>query len=207
MSEEKRIAEPAKGVSAILLAAGASRRMGRPKQLLPVQGRPAVRYCAETILEAGAPDVVVVTGANGEGTGSALAGLPVRIARNPDPNSDMAGSVRTGLNELLPTCRFVLVCLADHPLVTTATIRSILAQSAQDPVKIIIPRYRGRRGHPTLFPRSIIKEVFSGTNLRDVVNGHAAHVRLIDVDDEGVVLDMDTEEDYERVRRLLEKRS
>ncbi len=175
--------------------------MGRPKQLLPVRGRPAVRSCAETILEADIQDVVVVTGANGQETESALEGLSVRIARNPDAGSDMAQSVRAGLRSIGPSVRFVLICLADHPLVPSVTIRTILEESAQNPVKIVIPRYRGRRGHPTLFPRSIIKEIFDGKNLRDIVNGHAAHVLSVDVDDEGVVLDMDTEEDYNELRR------
>ncbi len=175
--------------------------MGRPKQLLPVSGRAAVRYCAETILSAGLCDLVVVTGANAGETEAALEGLPVRIARNPDPASDMAGSVRNGLNATDPESRHVLVCLADHPLVSVATIRTILDASQRDPVRIVIPRYRGRRGHPTLFPRSIIREAFGGQNLRGIINGHSAHVLEIDVDDEGIVLDMDTEVDYEKIRR------
>ncbi len=175
--------------------------MGRPKQLLPVRGRPAVRACAETILEADVQDVVVVTGANADETEAALQGLPVRFVRNSDPASDMAESVRAGLRSIGPAVRFVLICLADHPLVTSVTIRSILEESAQNPVKIIIPRYRGRRGHPTLFPRSIIKEIVDGKNLRDLIYGHAAHVLSVDVDDEGVVLEMDREEDYEELRR------
>ncbi len=201
MKEERRRTDPSIGVSAILLAAGSSRRMGRPKQLLPVRGKPAVRSCAETVLAAGLQDIVVVTGVNADATEAALEGLPVRIARNPDASSDMAESVRTGLRLIDPAVRFILVCLADHPLVASATIRSILEESAQNPVKIIIPRYLGRRGHPTLFPRAIIKEIFDGKNLRDVINGHAAHVLSVDVDDEGVVLDMDTEEDYNELRR------
>ncbi len=201
MTEEAPPTDRSPHVAAILLAAGSSRRMGRPKQTLPLSGRPAVRYCAETILAAGIHDVIVVTGATASETEAALEGLAVRIARNPDTNSDMAGSVRTGLKAIDPAVRFVLVCLADHPLVTADTIRRVTAESAQHPVKIVIPRYQGRRGHPTLFPQSIIQEIFSGQNLRDLISGHAAHVHYVDVDDEGVVLDMDTEEDYEKVRR------
>ena len=207
MSENTRLTDLAQEVTAVLLAAGSSQRMGRPKQLLPVNGRAAVRYCAETILAAGLRDIVVVTGANARETEAALDGLPVRSARNPDPNSDMAGSVRTGLNAVDPSSRFVLICLADHPLVTADTIRRALTESARHPVKIIIPCYQGRRGHPTLFPRSIINEVDAGKNLRDLINIHAAHVHPIDVDDEGVMLDMDTEEDYEKIRRRSEKAS
>jgi CTP:molybdopterin cytidylyltransferase MocA len=175
--------------------------MGRPKQLLPVNGRPAVRYCAETILAAGIMDVVVVIGPRGGEIEAALEGLPLRIVRNPDPSSDMAGSVRIGLNASDAAGRFVLICLADHPLVAVETMRMVLAEAARNPARIIIPRYQGRRGHPTLFPRSIINEVFREKNLRDIISGHPAHVHHIDLDDEGIVLDMDTERDYAELRR------
>jgi molybdenum cofactor cytidylyltransferase len=174
--------------------------MGQPKQLLPVRGRAAVRYCVETILAAGITDVVVVVGANGRETEAALEGLPVRIVRNPDQNSDMAGSVRTGLNAVSPASRSVLIALADHPLVTSDTISLVLAESRKHSEHIIIPRYQDRRGHPTLFPRALINEVLGEGNLRDVIKCHAAQVYDLGVDDEGVALDMDTEEDYENIR-------
>ncbi len=201
MEEETQPTDLSPHISAILLAAGSSRRMGRPKQLLPVRGRPAVRLCAETILAAGIVDLVVVLGANATETEAALEGLPLRIVRNPDPGSDMAGSVRTGLNAIAAESRFILICLADHPLVRADTIRRMLAESVRLPVKIVIPRYLGRRGHPALFPRSIVSEVYKGKNLRDITSGHPAHVHHVDVDDEGVVLDMDTEQEYEDLRR------
>ncbi len=187
--------------SAILLAAGRSLRMGRPKQLLPVRGKPAVRYCAENIIAAGIADVVAVVGPGAGEIEAALQGLPLRIVRNPDPDSDMAASVRTGLDAVAAASRSVLVCLADHPLVSAGTIRAIVDESRTHPVKIIIPRYAGRRGHPTLFPRSIINEVFKAKNLRDLIIEHAAHVHHLDLHDEGIVLDMDTEKDYEELRR------
>jgi molybdenum cofactor cytidylyltransferase len=152
-------------VTAVLLAAGSSQRMGRPKQLLPVNGRPAVRYCAETILAAGIMDVVVVIGPRGGEIEAALEGLPLRIVRNPDPSSDMAGSVRIGLNASDAAGRFVLICLADHPLVAVETMRMVLAEAARNPARIIIPLHH------------------------------------IDLDDEGIVLDMDTERDYAELRR------
>jgi molybdenum cofactor cytidylyltransferase len=174
--------------------------MGRPKQLLLVNGKPAVRYCAETILTAGIAHVLVVV-AKDSHVEAAVQSLPVQIVFNEDPASDMAGSVRAGLKAFPPDTRFGLVCLADHPLVMSGTIQSILAQSARNPVKIIIPRYHGRRGHPTLFPRSILNEVLLGQNLHQIINNHSAHVEYIDVHDEGVVLDMDTEGDYEKIRQ------
>ncbi len=174
--------------------------MGRPKQLLPIHGKAAVRYCVETIIAAGVADIIAVV-AKGSPVGAAVQDLPTRVVCNEDPESDMAGSVRVGLQAVAPTSRSVLVCLVDHPLVTAGTIGSILSEADRDPVKIIIPRYQARGGHPTLFPRSIIRKLEKGKNLRDLINSHAAQVRYLDVDDEGVVLDMDTEADYEKIRQ------
>ena len=179
--------------------------MGRPKQLLLVRGKAAVRYCAETFISAGVSDIVVVV-AKGGPVGAAVQDLPVRVVCNEDPASDMAASVRVGLKAVSPDARFVLVGLADHPLVSSETVRTVLAESAKDPVKIVIPRYQGRRGHPTLFPRSIIEEIGEGHTLRDLISIHAGHVRYLDVDDEGVVLDMDTEEDYQKMVQKTEER-
>jgi CTP:molybdopterin cytidylyltransferase MocA len=176
--------------------------MGRPKQLLPVNGRAAVRYCLESILSAGITDTVVVTGDQSAEIAAALHGLPVRFVRNPSSGSEMADSVKLGLRETGPASRTILVFLADHPLVRPETIRLVIAASVKEPGRIIIPRYQGRGGHPTAFPRAFLEEVFSGKNLRDIINVHAAEVHAVDVDDEGVVLDMDTEADYERVRGM-----
>jgi molybdenum cofactor cytidylyltransferase len=112
----------------------------------------------------------------------------------------MAGSVRLGLREAEPASTGVLICLADHPLVSPATIRKIINAHSGSPEVIVIPVYKGRRGHPTLFPATVIQDIFSGKTLREVITAHAGSVRTIDVGDEGVVLDLDTPEDYERIR-------
>jgi molybdenum cofactor cytidylyltransferase len=93
------------------------------------------------------------------------------------------------------------VCLSDHPLVSSATIRSIIQQHQKTPDSILIPSYQGKRGHPTLFPNTIISGLFSGSGrtLRDIIRDNAHSVRSIGVNDEGVVLDMDTEEDYHHI--------
>ena len=118
----------------------------------------------------------------------------------------MAGSVRIGLAAAPPGVP-ILISPADHPLVAPATIAAILAEGASSPGTIIIPSYRGRRGHPTLFPRSIVDELSSGGTLRDVIARHAGQVRQLAGEDEAVVLDMDTPDDYERLRRIAVARS
>ncbi|MBI5101928.1 MAG: nucleotidyltransferase family protein [Nitrospirae bacterium] len=189
-------------VSALLLAAGSGRRMGRTKQLLPLCDRPAVEHAARSILMGGVDDVVVVTGTGHEAVRASLTHLPVRFALNDDPESDMAGSIRVGLKEIAISSSGVLVCLADHPLVSHETITGIIREHAKGPGRIIIPAHNGKKGHPTLFPAPLIRGIASTGSLRDIIAGNPGLVFFVDVPDEGVLLDMDTEEDY---RRLLER--
>ncbi len=186
-------------VSAILLAAGLSQRMGAPKQLLPVQGRPAVARCLESLRDSGITDIILVVSPEGGDIVKAASGFPVRVAVNDLPQSDMAASVKAGLAYIDRDETGVLICLCDYPLVRSTTLGSMISAHSQKPDAIIIPVYRGRRGHPTLFPRFILEDLGTVATLRDLI-GCYAKILLLDVDDEGVILDMDTPEDYLRIR-------
>jgi molybdenum cofactor cytidylyltransferase len=173
--------------------------MGQPKQLLPLGNKTVIRHCVDNIISALVRRIVVVVRPDAEGTAESLSGLPVSIVVNDDRGSDMAGSVRIGLAALDQPCTAVLVCLADHPLASAETIMSLMRAHRESPDKIIIPSYNGKRGHPSLFPSTILQEIFTGNTLRDIVRQDEKRVRVIDVPDEGVILDMDTPEDYQRV--------
>jgi molybdenum cofactor cytidylyltransferase len=175
--------------------------MGRSKQLLLLGHSPVIRHCLDSIVASGLRDIVVVIGANHDEISTTISGMPVRTVVNADPGSDMAGSVRIGLRQADPASTGLLICPADHPLVSSETIRELINVHFSCPDSILIPRYKGRRGHPTLFPRKAIDGIFIVETLRDVIAGPSGSVRLVDVDDEGVVLDMDTPEDYERIKQ------
>ncbi len=181
--------------------------MGRTKQLLPVSERPAVTLCAAKLLEAGVTDVVVVTGTDHEGILDALAGLPLRYARNNNPGSDMAASVRAGLVALDPSAvTGVLVCLSDHPLVAADTIRALVRTHQEDKDTVLIPSCQGRRGHPSLFPFSVIQKIYSAASLRDIIRDASVKSLVLELEDEGVFLDMDTQEDYRRIIARADRR-
>jgi CTP:molybdopterin cytidylyltransferase MocA len=173
--------------------------MGQPKQLLSLGNKTVIKHCIDNIIAALIRRIVVVVRPDAEGTTESLSGLPVSIAVNDNRDSDMAGSVRVGLASLDPSCSAVLVCLADHPLASAETIMSLMRAHQESPDKIIMPAYNGKRGHPSLFPAAILQEIFIFDTLRDVVRRDEKRVRVIDVPDEGVILDIDTNEDYERV--------
>jgi molybdenum cofactor cytidylyltransferase len=173
--------------------------MGRPKQLLPLGDKTVIKHCVDNIVSALIRRIVVVVRPGAEGTAESLSGLPVRIVVNDDLDSDMAGSVRAGFASLDQSCSAVLVCLADHPLASVETILALMRAHQESPDKIVIPAYNGKRGHPSLFPATVLQEIFIFDTLRDIVRQDEKRVRVIDVPDEGVILDMDTKEDYERV--------
>ncbi len=193
-------------VSAILLAAGSSRRMGRTKQLLLLGDKPVISHCVDALMEAGISEITVVVNACGNGLADHLRGLSVAVAVNDNADSDMAKSVRTGIKRLRNSSSAVLICLSDHPLVAPETIKMIVYEHQTSPDAIIIPEHHGRRGHPSLFPRRILDEIFSGVTLRDIVRKDPARVRLVPVQDEGVVLDMDTPEDYAAILKHYESK-
>lgn len=181
--------------------------MGQSKQLLPLGDRPVIRHCLDSLLDAYVDEIVLVTGPNPDAINAAASGVPHVIACNEDPESDMAGSVRTGLRAISATSDAVLVCLVDHPLVTAATIGTLIEWHNGDHTSILIPCFQGKRGHPTLFPTKIIDELFALPTLRDVVRRDPARIRLIDVADEGAILDMDTPDDYEKVVKFWQHRT
>jgi molybdenum cofactor cytidylyltransferase len=194
-------------VSAILLAAGSSKRMGKLKQLLPLDGKPVIMHCLDTIIESGITDIVVVLNPAGKEIEEALRHLPLTIVFNNDPSSEMAESVRIGLQSVHDDSSGILICLSDYPLITTDTLKILIAWHEKEPDKIIIPVYRNKRGHPNLFPKHCVDGISQGFTLREIVHKDNRIIQLVEVHDEGVLYDMDTEEDYKMIiQRVLGKK-
>ncbi len=170
--------------------------MGTSKQLLPVGDRPALVRCLEAIVAAGLEDIVVVVAPEGEAVAEVVRPFLVTVVCNRTPGSDMAQSVRTGLTVIDDAVTGVCVALADHPLVRPQTYRTLLDCHVREPGGIHIPVHGERRGHPTLFPRPVLEEIARHSTLRDVLAFHFGRIRPVAVPDPGVILDMDTPEEY-----------
>jgi len=177
--------------------------MGRVKQLLPIQDEPALVVCIRRILAAGITEVVVVVGHNRNSIMPILAGLPVTAAVNQEPDSQMADSVRAGLDALSPDITGIMVGLVDHPLVLSATYALLENIHTLVPDKIVIPTYRNRGGHPTLFPSFLCRQASNRKPLNRIVAEHRESVVRIGVEDPGVVMDMDYPADYRRLVSLV----
>jgi molybdenum cofactor cytidylyltransferase len=189
----------------IILAAGASSRMGRPKALLPVGDDVFVTRVCRTLLDAGVDDLIVVAGAEHADIAAAIreAGLPARVVENPRRQDGQLSSVLTGLAVAdRPGVDAVLVHLVDAPLLRPETARAVLDGFLRTRAPIVRPAVGGRHGHPVLFARRVfddLRRADPSTGAKAVVRAHAAEVCNIAVDDEGACGDIDTPEDFERM--------
>jgi len=192
-------------VSAILLAAGSSKRMGKLKQLLPLGGKPVIMHCLDTIIESGITDIVVVLNPVGKEIEGAVRHLPLTIVFNNNPSSEMAESVRIGLKSVHDESSGILICLSDYPLITSDTLKILVTWHEKEPDKIIIPVYRNKKGHPTLFPKQFGEEISHGFTLREIVHKDKRRIQFVEVQDEGILYDMDTEDDYKIITHVYVK--
>ncbi|MDQ2794666.1 MAG: nucleotidyltransferase family protein [Bacteroidota bacterium] len=185
-------------VALLLLAAGASTRMGRPKQLLPYHGRTLLRHAAETAVASGCAPIVLVTGALHEELIGEISDLPIQAVRNQNWESGMASSIQTGLAALAPAQpRAVLIMLTDQPLITPELLRQLVAQQQQTQSPIVATAYGDVLGVPAVFDRALLPELLQ-------LQGQQGAVRLIAglggavgrVDFPAGLLDVDTPEQY-----------
>lgn len=139
----------------ILLAAGQSKRMKQPKQLLLYQNKPLVRHVLDEILALGATRVIVVLGAYHEAIAPVIAGLRVHPVVNPQWETGMAGSIQIGLAEmrkLWPESASAMICLVDQPFLKSEHYGKLAGQAELEPEKIIASAYQGILGAPAIFP-------------------------------------------------------
>lgn len=191
---------PSLRFGAVILAAGASTRMGTPKQLLELEGKPLVVRAVEAALASPAWPVVVVLGAHEEKIRPALARLPVLIAENPAWTEGMAASIRTGVTTLRQFSRALdaaLIALCDQPAFSTAVIAQLVAAQGTTGRSIVAAYYSGRNGAPALFMREHFPALVALTGeegARALLNSEPAQVAAVDLP--SLAFDLDTPEDF-----------
>ena len=185
--------------AAIVLAAGLSLRMGRPKLLLELEGRPIIRHAVERVISAGIRQVFVVAGPEYEALARALDGLPVRFVVNPTPEAGQGSSVSAGVRALPAGTTAVLIALGDQPGVPAEVIPALLEALKMPGKTVAAPRYADGLGNPVLFAASVFPELLAlhgDRGARAVVLRDPSRLAKVDIRSR-MPRDIDTPEDYE----------
>jgi molybdenum cofactor cytidylyltransferase len=188
------------GVAGLILAAGESHRMGYPKALLEFRGETFLDGLIHALAVECAP-VVAVLGAEAERVRAGLrAADRATIVVNPDYRLGQITSMQCGLRAIPSEVRGLLFTLVDHPNPARATVAALAAHTGA----IAIPRYGGRRGHPIYLASGLIPEFLAldaGQSARTVLERHAGEIAYLEVDDPGILDDVDDAEAYRRLTK------
>jgi molybdenum cofactor cytidylyltransferase len=189
-------------ISAVILAAGASTRMGTQKLLLPLGGEPLVRRAVRQVCDAGFDDVLVVVGSDWENTLAALDGLPIRHAVNADYASGMGSSFRTAVAHLSGSAA-AMFALADQPFVTANEYRTVLDTYRRQSPPIISVRYGEVMAPPHLFQNEFFPELAQMQHgARSLLQKHHERTTVLHFGAD-LLMDIDTPEDYELAKIRL----
>lgn len=189
-------------ISAIILAAGDSRRMGQPKMLLPWGNLTVIEHVVNTFLRAGIEDVLVITGGAHEKVCSALAPYPIRKIHNQDyATGEMLSSIQSGIRHLSGGTRAAIIGLGDQPQIQENSIRTIFEAYRASGSSLVVPSFERKRGHPWLVARSLWDELLAlqpPQTPRDFLNKHSAQIQYVNMDTPTILADLDTPDDYQK---------
>jgi molybdenum cofactor cytidylyltransferase len=203
-------------VSAVVLAAGMSTRMGRNKLLLTFRDKPLVVHAVETLLASKAGEIIVVVGHESEKVwdelGDYVGQVPnggqrhrVRLVKNPDYRDGLSTSVRAGVEAVSPEARAIMIYLADQPLLEPADVDRIIAAFATAKAEgrmIVVPLFKGERGNPVILDASLrdsILGIVGDVGCKGVIKHYPEKVYALEMENDHVVRDVDDAQAYERL--------
>jgi molybdenum cofactor cytidylyltransferase len=192
-------------LSAIVLAAGMSTRMGQNKLLLVFKGKPLIARAVDTLLASEIDEVIVVLGNEADKLREKLHGRKVRLIENPDFREGLGSSVRVGVTAVSRQAEGIMVYLADQPLLEPADVNRILgafAQAKEAGKSIVVPFFDKQRGNPVLLDtsyRDAILGVVGDVGCKGVIKRYPDQVFVVQMESDHVIRDMDTIEEYEAV--------
>jgi molybdenum cofactor cytidylyltransferase len=189
-------------IGAVVLAAGASYRMGSPKALLRIGGNTFVQHIVDVLHSAGVHDVVIVLGAEAELIQQTLYWFDGKVIVNENWKQGQLTSIIAGLSVLNQTFPGLLICPVDHPLITKSLIIDLVGAFQKSGKKIVVPVNEGRRGHPVIFSSDLFGELRNASlevGARQLIRSHPDDVHELVTNEVGVVLNIDTPDEYQKV--------
>jgi len=186
-------------VSAILLAAGESTRMGEPKLLLPFGDGTVLSKTVDNVLSCNVDEVIVVLGANAEKTREALAGKPIKTVFNPDYSQGMSTSLICGLKQVSSQALRIMVALSDQPLIEKDTYNKLIKESITSSKGITVPLYKAKRGNPIIFAIGYKDEMLQlkgDVGGRELLQRHPKDVYEVAVDSGSIYINLNTMDAY-----------
>jgi molybdenum cofactor cytidylyltransferase len=191
-------------IVAVILSAGESSRMGRPKALLPVDGIRFIEKIVSALKSTDVENIIVVLGHNAEEMRQKISDLPVTILVNHDYKQGQLSSLQVAIRHLESSSEGspvdgILVHLVDHPYISATLVDLMIDRFYETKKLIVVPRFQGRRGHPVIFARPLFSELLAAgpdQGAKPVVHAHRDDTLEIDTEDEGVLIDIDTPEEY-----------
>jgi molybdenum cofactor cytidylyltransferase len=191
-------------VAAVILAAGKSSRMGEPKQLLRLGEMTMLGQTIDNVRRSALREIILVLGGSAEAIRRHLAPTEsLQVVVNPSWQQGVASSLRAGLSAVSPETEAALIVLADQPFVRPETLNRLAGHHRQSRAQIVIPTHRGVRGNPVLLDRSVFAEVMAlegDVGCRAIFGSHLQGITMLELEDEGILLDIDNQGDYERLR-------
>jgi len=189
-------------MSALLLAAGEAKRMGRPKLLLPLRDRTIFEVSLGNLVRSRVDEVIVVLGHRADGFLPLIRGKKVKAVINPHHSQGMSTSVRRGLDAVASESQGLMIALADQPFIPPEVIDRLIEAFQGTSKGIVVPTFQGRRGHPVIFHRRYMEELRSlsgDQGGRELLHRNPEDLLEVEVDCPGVITDIDTLEDYWRL--------
>jgi len=187
-------------ITAVILAAGESKRMGQPKMLLPWGEGTVISHVITVFRDAGVEDILVITGGAHEPVEGAISHLNVRALHNNNfAKGEMLSSIQCSIGALTHQTQAMLIGLGDQPQVQERSVRMVCDTFIETKSNIVVPSFQMRRGHPWLVARPLWGELLNlKSSSRDFLNAHPEMIQYVNVDDPGILADLDTPEDYQR---------
>lgn len=201
-------------VTGIVLVAGLSSRMGCPKALLPLGGRPALVGILSEILASDLDQVILVLGAQGKIIRQTLGAMKqnskLTLTYNPAYRKGLSASIKKGLTRVSPEVSGVMFLMGDQPLLRTTVINRLIRKFLEQPDSSLVPQYGRRPGNPVIFPATFIPELeklTGDTGGREIIRRHQERVRFQLIRPSRLGWDMDTWEDYEKIKEWIHEKS